>query len=143
MPFDLVQSFPTILTTTITAIVAAVISFLAGRGLKSHEWRLELTKERMMARERLYADFLTVVTSHALRAKDEKLSKVASLTDVMEKNERIALVASQPVVEAAKALCTAILDMNTVGESAGTDGFFDLKQEFIRQVRSELAALEK
>ena len=42
-----------IVSTLIGAVVAGVISYVAGRGMKTHEWKLALAREEIASRKSL------------------------------------------------------------------------------------------
>lgn len=141
---DPIAFFTALAPTVVAAVVAGVVSYLAGRSMKSFEWRLALTRDRLAARERLYGEFLAEATTLQLQSIDAKVERAADFSSITAKMELISLQAPDAVVAAAREVWTAALDANAAKpkEGPGT-GFFALKQTFIKEVRSEVEALQR
>ncbi len=128
----------TALGTLVVAVVAGVISYAAGRGMKTHEWRLALVKEEIATRKALYIGFLTEAQRLLVQSLEMKTNTVADLNDLNAKYAEISLVGAKPVVEAAKLVVDAVLSAHTAGDSDKNNDFFGKKERLINAVRSEL-----
>src|SRR3989344_8745608 len=104
-----------VLSTLVGAIVAGVISYAAGRGMKTHEWRLSLAKEEIASRKTLYVGFLAEVHRLLIQSTHKKVASVVELKDLDAKYAEISLLGSKPIVESAKLLVDAILSAHTAG----------------------------
>jgi len=78
MSNEIAASLISVVGTGIVGIVAAWISFSAGRGLKNHEWRLAVVKENTTLRHRLYSEFLAEANRLFLQGIDAKAAQAAT-----------------------------------------------------------------
>lgn len=125
------------------ALIAGVASYLAGRGMRSHEWKLGLVRERLLERQRLYAKFIVeadrnvlVVTAHAKKSIDN----VAPLLSLYAE---ISLLSSPAVQACAQQVCNLAIAANGV-EDTGQDGdHFAAKSAFVDAARRELSTIEE
>lgn len=129
-----------IISTLIGAVVAGVISYLAGRGMKTHEWKLALAREEIASRKNLYVAFLAEAQRLLMQSTHTKISSVAELKDLDAKYAEISLLASESVVEGAKLVVDAILSAHAAGTEREDMDFYARKQSFIDAVRIELAS---
>ena len=130
------------LATVGTALMAAILSYFAGRGTRLHEWRLGLARERLLDRQRLYIKFLAEAdrSQLAVITKGEKLFE--NIAPLLELYAEISLLSSATVEKAAKNVCDQAV--SAIGaESHKTAGsYFETKSEFLHAARDELRLLE-
>jgi hypothetical protein len=131
-----------LISTALVALLAGTLSYSAGKGMTSHEWKLNLRREKVAIRQRLYADFLAEADRQMLQSIDEKSSTATAFYEITRNFSEITLLASAPVAKAARAICDHIIHAHATESSPGTD-FDQLKQGFIRDARSEIAAYEE
>lgn len=55
---DVLTPLLSFLSTASVALLAGMLSYAAGKGMKRHEWDLNLRREKVELRRRLYAEFL-------------------------------------------------------------------------------------
>ncbi|NTE84772.1 hypothetical protein G6M12_24780 [Agrobacterium tumefaciens] len=127
------------LGTGAVAIVAGFLSFLAGRGMKTHEWRLLLIKEKVAMRQRLYADFLAEADKLVLESMHLKSSEPVAFVGLIRKFSEIELIAVESVSTSAKRVCDYAISSHTAGRKSdsevdGEEGFYELKSQFISAV---------
>lgn len=143
MPVELSTVAITLSTTLIGAAVAGVISYVAGRGMKIYEWRLSLAKEDIAARRRLYAEFLAEADRLILQSMERKLTATSALKELTVKLSEISLLSTEPVLEAAKAICDYALSAHTAERATRDErNFYELKKNFIAAARNEIASYE-
>ncbi len=121
-------------------LAAAYPSFLVGRGIQTHEWRLALIRDRILERRQLYAKFLVEADRNmlAVAAGKKSLDNVAPLFPLLAE---ISLLASPPVNECAR----AIGDMGLAANAAETEASIDhyaARAAFVEAARTEIAELE-
>lgn len=136
MPSELIA----IISTLVGAVVAGVISYIAGRGMKTHEWKLALAREEIASRKSLYVAFLAESQRLLIQSTHTKISSVTELKDLDARFAEISLLSSAPVVEAAKLIVDSILSAHTAGRERDDTNFYARKQSFIDAVRQELAS---
>lgn len=137
MPSELIAVFGTLAG----AVVAGVITYVSGRGVKTHEWKLALAREEAASRRNLYVAFLAEAHRLLIQSTHKKISSVAELSDLDARYAEISLVASTPVIEGAKLIVDSILSAHTVSsKNEDTDDFYARKQRFIDAARTELAS---
>jgi hypothetical protein len=134
------SEFVAIIGTLVGAVVAGVISYIAGRGMKTHEWRLALAREEIALRKSLYVAFLAEAQRLIIQSTDTKISSVAELNDLSAKYAEISLLASEPVIKCAKLVMEAVLLAHTAGKEHKDTDFNRKKQSLIDAVRKELAS---
>jgi hypothetical protein len=129
-----------------SAIVAAVVSFIAGRGLKEHEWRLAVAKDRLADRRSLYGRFLSESDSmlSASIASQQPLT-MERFTQLISLNAEISLVGNEEIRKTAQAVCALYLSLLTSKENQNEEGgdFFATKSAFLKAARLELEGLER
>lgn len=136
------SEFTVIVGTLISAIVAGTISYVAGRGMKTHEWRLSLAKEEIASRRTLYVEFLAEAHRLLLISTEKKVSNVSELKNLNAKYVEISIFSSPLVVDTAKLIVDAILIANSRDEEKSDTGFYSRKEKFIDAVRQELKSFE-
>ena len=124
------------------ALIAGVASYFAGRGMRSHEWKLGLVRERLLERQKLYATFLSEVDRNLLLVVVNEEKSIDNLMSLLAAFAEISLLSSQAVTESARQLCD--IAISSIGrDTAGLpDGHFVAKTEFLETARAELEALE-
>lgn len=129
--------------TLASAAVAGFISYIAGRSMKSHEWRLTIVREGIQARQRLYGEFLTEAGRLQLLSIENKVSEAAAFHDLFRKLAEIELLASDDVVEVAKQIANAVMSSHVAGhtETGQASDYPSLKAEFISSAKRELKRL--
>lgn len=136
--------FITIVGTLGVALVAGVISYLAGRSMKTHEWRLAQAREEHAAHKTLYAAFLAEAHRLAVQSTEKKVQSVAELDLLSQHLAEIKLVGTEPVVEAAQSVVSAVLDSHTGEESKVEPRAFYLPADaFLIAARHELQSYRK
>jgi hypothetical protein len=129
----------TIAGTLSAALLAGVISYFAGRGMKTHEWRLALAKEELASRKSLYAAFLAEAQRLVIQASDKKFSDAATLNTLSGQYAEITLVGSAEVIEAAIHLFDSVILANVRDETAAEAmEFHPRKEAFLKAARNEL-----
>ena len=131
-----------VVSTLLGAMVAGFISFIAGRGLKTHEWRLAMAREGVAVRQRLYAEFLNEAQALYLQSLDEKISRVGDVKGLTRSFEEICLLSNDSTVNTARLICDVVFDAHSV-EPIEKLSFYDAKQAFIKEARAELADFQK
>lgn len=122
------------------ALAAAYPSFLAGRSIQTHEWRLALIRDRILERRQLYARFIVEADRNmfAVAAGEKSLENVAPLFPLLAE---ISLLSSEAVHHRAR----AVGDIGLAANAADNDGPIDhyaAKTAFVEAARNELAMLE-
>ena len=135
MPPELI----TIAGTLGAALIAGVVSYLAGRGMKTHEWRLAIAREELAARKALYAAFLAEAHRLIIQASETKMGNVRELDTLNRQYAEITLVGSKPVTEAAMHLVDRVL-MAHVREETAAEAleYHPRKEAFLTAARNEL-----
>jgi len=142
MSNEIAASLISIVGTVIVAILAAVISYAAGRGMKNHEWRLDIVKEKISLRHRLYTEFLAEADRLVLQGLEAKTAKATAFHTLTARLSEIELIGSDAVVEAARDICGSALASHAVEDAEPKEVFYDVKKNFISAVRREISAIE-
>ncbi|MDJ1158095.1 hypothetical protein QNA08_07595 [Chelatococcus sp. SYSU_G07232] len=117
---DVVTPLLNFISTASVAIVAGVLSYTAGKGMKRHEWILNLRREKVAVRQRLYAEFLAEADRQVLQSMKEKSSEVTSFYEITRKFSEIELISSDAVSVAAKSICDHVIGSHAAKEKMGT-----------------------
>lgn len=136
MPSEII----TVAGTLVAALVAGLISYVAGRGMKTHEWRLSQAKEDLAGRKHLYVGFLAEAQRLVIQATQAKIHSVGELDTLSRHYAEITLVGTEPVAEAAKHVLDGVLmadEQSDPTEEHATD-FHPRKQAFLNAARTEL-----
>lgn len=128
-------------STGAVAILAAWLSYMAGKGMKRQEWDLALRREKVAARQRLYADFLVEADRQTLLSLEKKSSEPTAFHEITRIFAEIELLSPDGVTEAAKAICSEVIGSHGAEEKE-RGNFYELKQTFIREARVEISAYE-
>ncbi|SUS06831.1 conserved hypothetical protein [uncultured Defluviicoccus sp.] len=139
---DVIAPLLSFISTALVAVVAAVLSYAAGKGMKRHEWDLNIRREKVAIRQRLYAEFLAEANRLILQSIEEKSSTVTSFFKLTRKFSEIELISPDTVSAAAKSICDHVICSHAVQQKMETN-FYELKQAFILQARQEIASFEK
>lgn len=121
-------------------LAAAYPSFLVGRGIQTHEWRLALIRDRILERRQLYAKFIVEADRNmlAVAAGQKSLDNVAPLFPLLAE---ISLLSSEAVNRSAR----AVGDIGLAANAADNDDRVDhyaAKSAFVEAARNEIAMLE-
>lgn len=144
MSADFFSTLMSALPTILIALLTTVLGYYAGRGMKTHEWHLQMVRERILAREALYADFLATASHYSLRAMGSKMSEPMEFTDLTQKLEHISLVGTKPVVHAAREFWDSALAAHAEKpDEAKVSAYYQRKQAFVEEAQKELAVLAK
>ncbi len=141
MPANLAEILVPVAGSLTAALVAGVASYLAGRGMRSHDWRLGIARERLAERQRLYARFVAESDRNLLVANDAGKA-LANVMPLFSSYAEISLLGSEPVREAAKRMCDLALAANARGQDADAGRFHPAREAFIVAARAELASIE-
>ena len=130
----------TIAGTLAAALVAGLVSYWAGRGMKTHEWRLAQAKEELAARKALYAAFLAEAQRLVIQATEEKIHQVTELDTLSRQYAEITLVGSKPVTEAAMHVYDEVLVAHVRSDPTAEEAinFHPRKEAFLNAARTEL-----
>ena len=139
---DLPVPLLSFISTASVAVVAGTLSYVAGKGMKKHEWALNMRREKVVTRQRLYADFLAEADRQVLQSMKEKVGDVAAFYELTRKFSEIELLSSDEVCAAAKLICDHVISSHAIDGKVGT-AFYDLKRTFIHSARTEMANYEK
>jgi len=124
------------------ALVAGIASYVAGRGMRSHEWKLGLVRERLQERQRLYAKFIAEADRNVLLIAGTGTKSVDNVMPLLALYAEISLLSTDAVRQCAKRVCDLAISANGV-EGGGQDGdHFAAKSAFVDVARSELKAIE-
>lgn len=82
---DVVAPLLNFISTASVAVMAAALSYVAGKGIKRQEWDLNLRREKVAARQRLYAEFLAEADQQILQSMKEKISDTTSFYEITRK----------------------------------------------------------
>lgn len=138
---DAVVPLLNFISTASVAIIAGVLSYTAGKGMKRHEWDLSIRREKVAVRQRLYAEFLAETDRQILQSLEEKSSTATSFYEITRKFSEIELISSSTVSATARAICDHVIGSHTVAKTEAN--FYELKQTFIQHARKEIAEYEK
>ncbi|WP_164606937.1 hypothetical protein [Rhodopseudomonas sp. BR0M22] len=127
------------ISTASVAALAGLLSYAVGKGMKRYELELNIRREGVSMKQRLYAEFLAEANRQTLQSIDVKNVKADSFSVITCKLAEIELVSSPEVVDAAKEICSYVIDAHGK-ESDPRGNFFDLTQVFIQNARRELAS---
>ena len=131
---DFIMPLLNFISTASVAILAAGLSYVAGKGMKRQEWDLAARREKVAVRQRLYAAFLAEADRQLLLSLEKKSSEATS--------SEIELLSPDAVTAAAKAICSEVLGSHGAEQQERSD-FYALKQTFIREARAEIADYER
>lgn len=139
---DFIMPLLNFISTASVAILAAGLSYVAGRGMKRQEWDLAARREKVAVRQRLYADFLAEADRQLLLSLEKKSSAATSFHDLTRMFSEIELLSPDAVTAAAKAICSEVIGSHGAEQQERSD-FYALKQTFIREARAEIADYER
>lgn len=140
MPSEII----TIASTLAAAVIAGYISYLAGRSMKTHEWKLAQAKDELSARKALYTLFLAEAQRLIVQASEDKAYAVSELDELHKWYAEITLVGSSSVVEAAMTTVDSVL-LAYLREQDASDAsdFHERRQAFIKSARAELQSFRE
>lgn len=139
---DVMTPLLSFISTASVALLGGGLSYAAGKDMKKHEWDLNLRREKVTVRQRLFAEFLAEADRLILQSIQEKSGEVTSFYAVTQKFSEIELISSEPVCAAAKSICDNAISSHAVGEKTEVM-YSELKKVFIEQARKEIADYEK
>lgn len=124
------------------ALIAGWVSYVAGRRVRLHEWKLQLARERILERQRLYARFIAEADGNLLTVAAGGAKSIDNVMPLFALQAEIWLLSGLSVQEAAKRMCELALSANAAANDRGEGDAFAAKTAFVEAARTELAALE-
>lgn len=124
------------------ALIAGWVSYIAGRGVRLHEWKLQLARERILERQRLYARFISEADRNLLTITAGGAKSIDNVMQLFALQAEIWLLSSPSVQRAAKRMCDLALSANAAETDSAAGDAFAAKTAFIEAARAELVALE-
>jgi hypothetical protein len=122
-------------------LTGGFINYFAMRSVKNYEWKLALAKEQMASRQKLYAEFLVEAQRLVVQAIERKIAGATELHTMYGKFAEISLVASEAVVDSARAVADYALASHSPDGPSESSNFFSLKQAFIDAARKDIASV--
>lgn len=141
MPTDFPNLLIPVAATLVGAVVAGYASFLAGRGMRSHDWRLSLVREKLLDYRQLYARFLAQADGLILLSAPGAKRSIEELAPLIATFSELSLVATHAVSKSAARMCELVLSTISQAED-GDSGYFGAKADFLSCAREEIAAME-
>jgi len=142
MPASLAEIIVPVAASLGGALVAGWVSYIAGRGVRLHEWKLQLARERILERQRLYARFIAEADRNLLTVAAGGAKSIDNVTPLFALQAEIWLLSGQSVQETSKRVCDLALSANAAGDDGPDADPFAAKTAFVEAARAELAALE-
>lgn len=142
MPANLAEIIIPVVASLGGALVAGWVSYIAGRGVRLHEWKLQLVRERILERQRLYARFIAEADHNLLTIAASGSKSIDNIMPLFSIQAEIWLLSTPGVQEAAKRMCDLALSANAAGKDRADGDSFAAKTAFVEAARAELAALE-
>jgi len=124
-------------------LTGGFINYFAMRSVKSYEWKLALAKEQMASRQKLYAEFLVEAQRLVVEAMERKIARPTELNAMNGKFAEISLVASEAVVNSARAVADYALESQSAAGPTESSDFFSLKRAFIDAARKDIASVRE
>jgi hypothetical protein len=116
----------------------AVATFLGTKRISREQWWLSQIDKEITEREKLYSQFMGEISLLAIRAIDKKTDTVADFAPMHALLSRIRIVATEPVMDAAKRATAHVLEAHS---AKGARDDEPLGQTFSAACRVELDAL--
>jgi len=129
--------------TLLGVVTGGLVNYLATIRSKDREWHLNLTREKILNRQKLYTEFMVAAQSLSLEATRAKASDTRVFDTLMSIYAQVELVGSEPVVTTAKKLCTHVLDAHSADPPKSERLLHHEKTDFIKAVRDEIRHLEE
>lgn len=142
MPSSVAEIIIPVVASLSGALVAGWVSYIAGRGVRLHEWKLQLARERILERQRLYARFIAEADRNLLTVAAGGSKTIDNIMQLFALQAEIWLLSSQSVQDAAKRICELALSANAAGNDRAEGDAFAAKTAFIEAARADLVALE-
>jgi hypothetical protein len=142
MPPQIIAAIIGVSSVILGTFIGGFIAYLSNKNIKLKEWQLSLIKEEINGCKKLYSDFLGEVNRIVLFALEEKASSVRKLDLLINYYSQIELVATDKVIERAKALVNYALDCNSQSTNKRDQNFDHLKKNFIEAVKNDLFELK-
>lgn len=124
------------------ALVAGVASYIAGRGMRSYEWKLGLVRERLLERQRLYAKFVAEADRNMLLIAGGGAKSIDNVMPLLGLYAEISLLSTEAVQQCAKRLCDLAISANGIESGAQGGDHFAAKTAFVDVARAELKSVE-
>ena len=124
------------------ALVAGWVSYVAGRSVRLHEWKLQLARERILERQRLYARLIAEADRNLLTVAAGGTKSIDNVMPLFALQAEISLLSGQSVQETAKRVCDLALSVNAAGKDRAEGNAFAAKTAFVEAARAEVVALE-
>lgn len=116
----------------------SIATFLGTKRISREQWRLSQIDKEITAREKLYGEFIGQVSLLAISAIDKKITKVSDFAPLHTLLAQIGVVATAPVVAAARQAARYAVDSHT---AEGVKDKEPLGHTFSQAARKELDAL--
>lgn len=111
-----------IITSLGAALIAGIASYVAGRGMRSHEWKLGLIRERLLERQRLYAKFIAEADRNVLLIAEGGMKSIDNVMPLLALYAEISLLSTDAVQQCAQRVCDLAITANGIegrGQGAG------------------------
>ena len=122
--------------------VGGLITYFTNRDLKKTEWKLSVLREEINDRKRLYSDFLAEAYRLTLISFQTKYNDLKEFDILNRYYAQIELLAADKIVETAKAIIDNVIDGHSENNVNPEKLFFDVKRNFIHEVKKELFQLK-
>ena len=134
MPTELIA----VIGTLSGALVGGLINYFSTRSVKNQEWRYAVARDQVLARQKLYAEFLVEAQRLVVQAREEEISSLADFNAMNGKFAEICLVAPEAVINAAKKLADYALTSHAEQAANEVVKCFALKDSFIAAARQDI-----
>jgi hypothetical protein len=142
MPASLSEIIIPVVASLSGALVAGWVSYIAGRRVRLHEWNLQLARERILERQRLYARFIAEADRNLLTVAAGGAKSVDNILPLFAFQAEIWLLSGPCVQKAATRMCDLAVSVNAAEEVRSDGDLFSAKKDFLAAARAELEALE-
>lgn len=129
----------TIAGTLAAAVVAGVVSYAAGRSMKTHEWKLAQAREEFISRKGIYVSFLAEAQRLIMQTFEEKIGSVSKLDRLSHLYAEITVVGGKPVTDAAMHVFDSVVVAHGQDQDLADSAEFHSRKQALRDaVRKEL-----
>ena len=119
-------------------LVGGVVNFFATKQVKRQEWKLELAKNTISDRRKVYADFFVTSQKYILHSIDDKYSTASQFLEISTCLANVEITASDEVSSVAKRIYDYCLQSHEQDKKSAEHNFSTLRAEYILAVREEL-----
>lgn len=138
-----VQILVPIIASLGAALIAGIASYIAGRGMRSHEWKLGLVRERLLERQRLYAKFIAEADRNMLLTAGTDAKSIDNVMPLLALYAEISLLSTDAVQHCAKRVCDVAISANGAENTQQNGDHFAAKSAFVDAARNELKTIEE